>query len=33
MIDIETEFSKYMIMYDYSLNHGIAYPIIHTYYE
>jgi len=33
IIDIETEFSKYMIMYDYSLNHSIAYPIIHTYYE
>ncbi|CAI6372420.1 unnamed protein product [Macrosiphum euphorbiae] len=33
IIDIETEFSKYMIMHDYSLNHSIAYPIIHTYYE
>jgi hypothetical protein len=34
MIDIEhTEFSKYMIMYDYSLKHYIAYPIIHTYYD
>jgi len=33
-VDIElTDFSKYMIVYDSSLNHSIAYPIIHTYYK